>query len=46
MTCKPPIRLQPATLHRFALARGPKVAVVECNMALATAQATSTLTHK
>lgn len=39
MTDKPPIRLQPATLHRFALARGPSLAVVECNMPLAAAPA-------
>lgn len=39
MTGKPPVRLQPATLHRFALARGPALAVVECNVPLATAAA-------
>ena len=39
MTGKPPIRLQPATLHRFALARGPALAVVESNVPLATAPA-------
>jgi len=35
MTGKPPIRLQPAMLHRFTLARGPALAVAECNVPLA-----------
>jgi probable phosphoglycerate mutase len=35
MSGKPPIRLRPAMLHRFALARGPALAVVECNVPLA-----------
>jgi len=35
MAGKPPIRLQPAMLHRFALARGPALAVAECNVPLA-----------
>ncbi len=35
MTGKPPVRLRPATVHRFALARGPKVAIAELNVPLA-----------
>ena len=34
MTGKPPIRLRPATLHRFDVRAGPTLAVVECNVAL------------
>jgi probable phosphoglycerate mutase len=34
MTGKPPIRLRPATVHRFEIRRGPTLAVVECNIAL------------
>jgi probable phosphoglycerate mutase len=34
MTGKPPVRLQPATLHRFALTPGPALTIVECNVAL------------
>jgi probable phosphoglycerate mutase len=44
MSGKPPIRLQPATLHRFALAREPALAVVECNVPLATAPSARTPT--
>ena len=35
MTHKPPIRLLGATVHRFALERGPKLALVACNLPLA-----------
>jgi broad specificity phosphatase PhoE len=38
MSRKPPIRLQPATLHRFALAHGPALAVIECNVPLLSQQ--------
>ncbi|MBA3777303.1 MAG: histidine phosphatase family protein [Betaproteobacteria bacterium] len=35
MTCKPPIRLQPGTLHRFAVAHDGTISLVECNVPLA-----------
>jgi len=34
MTCKPPVRLQPDTLHRFAVAHDGTVSIVECNVPL------------
>ena len=34
-TGKPPIRLRPATLHRFDVQPGPTLAIAECNIALA-----------
>ena len=34
MTGKPPVRLRPATLHRFSLARGGALALVESNVPL------------
>ena len=36
MIGKSPIRLRPATLHRFTVAPGPMLVVAECNVALAT----------
>lgn len=39
MTCKPPIRLQPATLHRFAVAHDGSISIVECNVPLRAASA-------
>jgi len=39
MTGKPPIRLRPATVHRFTLTAGPALVVAECNVALATPNA-------
>jgi len=38
MSRKPPFRLLPATLHRFALAHGPALAVIECNVPLLSQQ--------
>lgn len=38
MTGKPPVKLRPATLQRFALERGPRLALLECNVPLAGAQ--------
>jgi 2,3-bisphosphoglycerate-dependent phosphoglycerate mutase len=35
MTDKPPVKLQPATLHRFALGDGGRLALAECNVPLA-----------
>ena len=35
MTCKPPLRLQPGTLHRFAVAHDGTISIVECNVPLA-----------
>jgi len=35
MTGKPPIRLQPGTLHRFAVAHDGTISIVECNVPLA-----------
>ena len=35
MSGKPPIRLQPATLHRFSVGAGAALQIVECNVALA-----------
>ena len=35
MTGKPPLKLSPATLHRFAFARGGPLAIVACNVSLA-----------
>ena len=37
MMRKPPVKLRPATLHRFALGGGERLALVECNVPLATA---------
>ncbi len=37
MTCKPPIRLQPDSLHRFAVAHDGTVSIVECNVPLGAA---------
>jgi 2,3-bisphosphoglycerate-dependent phosphoglycerate mutase len=37
MTDKPPVKLRPATLHRFALTRGATLALVECNVPLVAA---------
>lgn len=34
MTGKPPIKLQRATLHQFVLDRGPKLAILACNVPL------------
>ena len=34
MTGKAPVKLRPAMLHRFALVRGPTLALVECNLPL------------
>jgi broad specificity phosphatase PhoE len=34
MTGKPPIKLARATLHRFVLDRGPRLAILECNVPL------------
>jgi broad specificity phosphatase PhoE len=35
MTDKPPVKLRPGTLHRFALGDGGSLALVECNVPLA-----------
>jgi len=35
MTCKPPIRLQPDSLHRFAVAHDGTISIGECNVPLA-----------
>jgi len=37
MTDKPPVRLKPDTLHRFAVARDGAISIVECNVPLALA---------
>ncbi|MGI8896592.1 MAG: histidine phosphatase family protein [Casimicrobiaceae bacterium] len=37
MTCKPPIRLQPGTVHRFAVAHDGTISLVECNVPLGAA---------
>jgi probable phosphoglycerate mutase len=42
MSGKPPVRLQPSTLHRFALAPGPALELVECNLPLASVHAART----
>ena len=34
MLGKPPVRLRPATLHRFTLERGPRLTIVACNLPL------------
>ncbi|HEX6136794.1 MAG TPA: histidine phosphatase family protein [Casimicrobiaceae bacterium] len=34
MTCKAPVKLRTAALHRFALARGPRLALLACNVPL------------
>jgi len=34
MTCKPPLRLQPESLHRFAVTPDGTISVVECNVSL------------
>ena len=31
---KPPVKLRPATLHRFRLAPGPRLAIDACNVPL------------
>jgi len=35
MTDKPPVKLRPATLHRFALVDGARLVLVDCNLPLA-----------
>ena len=42
MTSKPPVRLAPASMHRFRIDRGAAPALVECNVALARAPAATT----
>jgi probable phosphoglycerate mutase len=42
MSGKPPIRLRPATVHRFTLTPGPRLVVTECNVVLTTPDATVT----
>ena len=37
MRGKPPVKLRPATLHRFDLAPGPRLAIDACNVPLAAA---------
>ena len=42
MTCKPPLRLQPGTLHRFLVAHDGTISIVECNVPLAQGSAVDT----
>jgi probable phosphoglycerate mutase len=44
MTEKPPVKLRPASLHRFAVERGPRVTLLECNVPLGPRAAAGTAT--